>query len=122
MRLIIEFNFDNDRTIYIQLVDSLKKYIISGKIKPGDRLPSVRDLALMIKVNPNTIQRALSELEDASLIYTERTNGKFVTCDKEIIAKYKNDLIKKETDFYLSCMNELGLSKKEVIKYLKEED
>lgn len=122
MRLIIEFNFDNDRTIYIQLVDSLKKYIISGKIKPGDRLPSVRDLALMIKVNPNTIQRALSELKDASLIYTERTNGKFVTCDKEIIAKYKNDLIKKETDFYLSCMNELGLSKKEVIKYLKEED
>ena len=122
MRWIIEFNFDNDRPIYIQLVDSLKKYIISGKIKPGDRLPSVRDLALMIKVNPNTIQRALSELEDASLIYTERTNGKFVTCDKEIIAKYKNDLIKKETDFYLSCMNELGLSKKEVIKYLKEED
>jgi len=122
VRLIIEFNFDNDRTIYIQLVDSLKKYIISGKIKPGDRLPSVRDLALMIKVNPNTIQRALSELKDASLIYTERTNGKFVTCDKEIIAKYKNDLIKKETDFYLSCMNELGLSKKEVIKYLKEED
>lgn len=122
MRWIIEFNFDNDRPIYIQLVESLKKYIISGKIKPGDRLPSVRDLALMIKVNPNTIQRALSELEDASLIYTERTNGKFVTCDKEIIAKYKNDLIKKETDFYLSCMNELGLSKKEVIKYLKEED
>ncbi len=122
MRWIIEFNFDNDRTIYIQLVESLKKYIISGKIKPGDRLPSVRDLALMIKVNPNTIQRALSELKDASLIYTERTNGKFVTCDKEIIAKYKNDLIKKETDFYLSCMNELGLSKKEVIKYLKEED
>jgi len=122
VRWIIEFNFDNDRTIYIQLVDSLKKYIISGKIKPGDRLPSVRDLALMIKVNPNTIQRALSELKDASLIYTERTNGKFVTCDKEIIAKYKNDLIKKETDFYLSCMNELGLSKKEVIKYLKEED
>ena len=122
MRWIIEFNFDNDRPIYIQLVDSLKKYIISGKIKPGDRLPSVRDLALMIKVNPNTIQRALSELKDASLIYTERTNGKFVTCDKEIIAKYKNDLIKKETDFYLSCMNELGLSKKEVIKYLKEED
>ena len=122
MRWIIEFNFDNDRPIYIQLVESLKKYIISGKIKPGDRLPSVRDLALMIKVNPNTIQRALSELKDASLIYTERTNGKFVTCDKEIIAKYKNDLIKKETDFYLSCMNELGLSKKEVIKYLKEED
>ena len=122
MRWIIEFNFDNDRTIYIQLVDSLKKYIISGKIKPGDRLPSVRDLALMIKVNPNTIQRALSELKDDSLIYTERTNGKFVTCDKEIIAKYKNDLIKKETDFYLSCMNELGFNKKEVIKYLKEED
>lgn len=118
----MEFNFDNDRPIYIQLVDNLKKYIISGKVLPGDKLPSVRDLALMIKVNPNTIQRALSELEEIGLIYTERTNGKYVTNNKSIIAKYKNDLIKKETDFYLSCMNKLGLSKKEVIKYLKEED
>lgn len=96
----MEFNFDNDRPIYIQLVDSLKKYIISGKIKPGDRLPSVRDLALMIKVNPNTIQRALSELEDASLIYTERTNGKFVTCDKEI--NPNNKIFDKKTIGFLS--------------------
>lgn len=118
----MEFNFDNDRPIYIQLVESLKKYIISGKIKPGDKLPSVRDLALMIKVNPNTIQRALSELEEIGLIYTERTNGKYVTNNKSIIAKYKKDLIKKETNIYLSSMNELGLNKKEVIKYLKEED
>lgn len=118
----MKFNFDNDRPIYMQLVDNLKKYIISGKVLPGDKLPSVRDLALMIKVNPNTIQRALSELEEIGLIYTERTNGKYVTNNKSIIAKYKKDLIKKETNIYLSSMNELGLSKKEVIKYLKEED
>mgnify|MGYP004671223987 CR=1 FL=1 len=118
----MEFNFDNDRPIYIQLVDNLKKYIISGKVLPGDKLPSVRDLALMIKVNPNTIQSALSELEEIGLIYTERTNGKYVTNNKSIIAKYKKDLIKKETSIYLSSMNELGLNKKEVIKYLKEED
>lgn len=118
----MKFNFDNDRPIYIQLVDNLKKYIISGRLLPGDKLPSVRDLALMIKVNPNTIQRALSELEEIGLIYTERTNGKFVTNNKNTIAKYKKDLIKKETDMYLSSMNELGLNKKEVIKYLKEED
>ena len=68
--------FDNNTPIYIQLVEVLKKNIISGKMNPKDRLPSVRDLALEFKVNPNTMQKALMELEDLGLIYTERTNGK----------------------------------------------
>lgn len=117
----MDFNFDNDRPIYIQLVDSLKRYIISGKIKPGEKLPSVRELALNLKVNPNTIQRALNELEDIKLIYTERTNGKYITMDKDIINKYRNDLIEEMTNLYLKDMYELGYDKKEVIKYLKED-
>ena len=116
----MEFNFDNDRPIYIQLVDSLKKYIISGKIKPGDRLPSVRDLALMIKVNPNTIQRALSELEDASLIYTERTNGKFVTSNSSLIEKVKMDLARDKVNNYLVDMKNIGITYEDSIKYLQE--
>ena len=85
----MKFDFDNNIPIYIQLVEQLKISIISGKLKSGDRLPSVRDLALQTKVNPNTMQKALVELENLKLIYTERTNGKFVTNDQKIIDKYK---------------------------------
>ena len=70
----MNFVFDNDRPIYIQLVEQLQIYIISGKIKSGEKLPSVRELALKTKVNPNTMQKALVELEDLKLIYTERWN------------------------------------------------
>ena len=75
------FEFNNEQPIYIQLVEQLKIKIISGKLPSGERLPSVRELALMTKVNPNTMQKALAELEETGLIYTERTNGKFVTTD-----------------------------------------
>ena len=74
----MKFEFDNNIPIYIQLVEQLKIYIISGKIKPGERLPSVRDLALHSKVNPNTMQKALIELEELKLIYTERTTIKYL--------------------------------------------
>ena len=85
----MKFEFDNNVPIYIQLVEQLKIYIISEKIKSGERLPSVRDLALQTKVNPNTMQKALVELEELKLIYTERTNGKYITNDKDLINSYK---------------------------------
>ena len=84
---------ENNIPIYIQLVEQLKIYIISGEIKPGERLSSVRDLALQTKVNPNTMQKALVELEELSLVYTERTNGKYVTTDTSLIDKYKERLL-----------------------------
>ena len=78
----MNFEFDNNIPIYIQLVEQLKIYIISGNIDLGEKLPSVRDLSISFKVNPNTMQRALGELEELGLIYTKRTSGKFVTEDK----------------------------------------
>lgn len=110
--------FDNDRPIYVQLVEQLQIYIVSGKISPGDRLPSVRDLALDLKVNPNTMQKALSELEDLKLIYTERTNGKYVTTDKRKIELYRQKLAKDKTNKYLSDMTSLGLDKKNIINII----
>ena len=115
----MNFEFDNNVPIYIQLVEGLKIQIISGKLKPGDRLPSVRDLALSTKVNPNTMQKALQELENLGLIYTERTNGKFVTNDKKLIEKYKEKFAKEKVNNYFKSMNELGFSKEEAINYLK---
>ena len=116
----MDFVFDNERPIYIQLVEQLQIYIVSGKISPGERLPSVREFALKTKVNPNTMQRALSELEDLKLIYTERTNGKFVTCDEKLINKYKEKYAKEKALNYFNNMHELGFSKKQAILYLKE--
>lgn len=112
--------FDNDRPIYIQLVEQLKTHIISGKVSPGERLPSVRELALSLKVNPNTMQKALSELENLKLIYTERTNGKYVTTNKDIIKKYKKQYAKEKTNKYINDIKELGLNKEEIIALIKE--
>ena len=83
----MDYIFDNERPIYIQLVEMIRIEIVSGKFKKGQKIPSVRELALIMKVNPNTMQKALVELENEQLIYTERTNGKYVTEDEELIEK-----------------------------------
>ena len=111
--------FDNNIPIYLQLVEQIKIDIISGKLVSGERLPSVRDFALAMKVNPNTMQIALQELEEIKLIYTERTNGKFVTEDKKLIDKlkryYADDLSKK----YFQNMESIGFTREEIFKYLE---
>jgi DNA-binding transcriptional regulator YhcF (GntR family) len=117
---ILEYNFDNERPIYIQLVEQLKIQIISGKLKQGERLPSVRDFSLQAKVNPNTMQKALSELEREKLIYTERTNGKYVTSDLQIINKFKKKIINEKINNFITDMDEIGINTKEIIEYMKE--
>ena len=114
----MNFVFDNDRPIYIQLVEQLEKYIVSGKIGVGERLPSVRELALLTKVNPNTMQKALMELETEKLIYTERTNGKFVTTDQKLIQRHKEKFAEEKTEKYLKDMAELGFGRKEASAYI----
>lgn len=116
----MSFEFDNNVPIYIQLVEQLKTNIISGKLKPGERLPSVRDFALQTKVNPNTMQRALTELEELKLIFTERTNGKFVTTDKKLIGKYKEEYAKELSENYFISMQNIGYDKKETMEYLNK--
>ena len=116
----MEFNFEIDRPIYIQLVEQLKSYIILGILEPGSRIPSVREFALQAKVNPNTMQKALMELEEDGLIYTERTNGKFVTENKVLIEEFKNQLATQITSKYIESMKNLGISKQEITKYLEE--
>ena len=116
----MKFEFDNNIPIYVQLVEQLKIYIISGKIKPGDRLPSVRELALQTKVNPNTMQKAMVELEELGLIYTERTNGKFVTNDQKLIDRYKKEYALELSNKYFFSMEGIGFNRLETINYLKE--
>lgn len=116
----MEYNYDNERPIYIQLVEIIRIEIVSGKLKKGQRLPSVRELALMMRVNPNTMQKALVELENEKLVYTKRTNGKYVTEDEGQIENVKKELAKEKVNQYLNSMQNIGISLNEAVKYLQE--
>jgi DNA-binding transcriptional regulator YhcF (GntR family) len=117
----MNYTFDNERPIYLQIVDIITNEIISGVLKPGEKINSVREYALIMKANPNTIVKALALLEDKKLIITERTNGKFVTTDLEIIQKYKENVFLEKVDVFLKEINQMGYTKEDVIKILKEE-
>ena len=115
----MEFTFDNNIPIYIQLLEYMKIYLISGIFKCGEKLPSVREFSTIFKVNPNTMQKALAELESMKLIYTERTNGKFVTKDEKLIAKLKDEYAIALAKSYFNGMKKIGLGKADSIKYLE---
>ena len=114
------FVFDNERPIYLQIVELIKLDIISGKIKKGDKLLSVREFAILYKVNPNTMQKALLELEREKLIFTERTNGKYVTLDEELINQIKNKYIDDKLNSLILEMNNIGLDIKNIIEKLNK--
>ena len=115
----MEITFENNIPIYIQLLEYMKIYLISGVFKTGEKLPSVREFAATFKVNPNTMQKALSELENMNLIYTERTNGKYVTKDKKVIEKLKDEYAMTLAKSYFQGMKKIGLGKADSIKYLE---
>ena len=116
----MSYIFDNERPIYLQIVEIITNEIISGSLKPGEKINSVREYALIMKANPNTIVKALSILEEKRLIITERTNGKFITSDLDIIKKYKENIIREKVDLFLRDIDQMGYTKEEVIKILKE--
>ncbi|MDE6111630.1 MAG: GntR family transcriptional regulator [Eubacterium sp.] len=116
----MEYQFDNEKPIYIQLVELIKKEIVSGRMKSGEKIPSVRELAVQAKVNPNTVQKALAELERFGLIYTERTNGKYVTENTDIIKNFRNELIGERVNSFLADMINMGVGSEEIAEYLKQ--
>ena len=116
----MDYIFDNERPIYIQLVELIRTDIVSGKYEKGSKLPSVRELALTMKVNPNTMQKALVELENEKLIYTERTNGKYVTEDEKKLEKIKKHLAQEKVNNYLNSMKSIGINYENALSYLQE--
>ncbi len=109
-----------DRPIYTQILEKIQTLIICGVYKPGDKLPSVRELAAQANVNPNTMQRALSELERSGLILTQRNSGRTVTLDTEIIGAAKHEIALKNTKDFLKNMRELGFSDSEITSIINE--
>ena len=113
------WNLDSDRPIYAQIVEKLQMQIVSGYYKPGDKLPSVRDLATQACVNPNTMQKAFSELERSGLILTQRTSGRLVTEDIDMIKQVQNTLAKEQIKEFMEKMRELGFNREEIIALLE---
>ena len=115
----MEWTFSADLPIYSQLVAQIKLAIVSGVYLPGERLAPVRELAMDAGVNPNTMQRALQELEREGMVYTQRTSGRFVTEDTKVIESAKKLLAESEIRSFLEQMTRLGYPKEEIVSLLK---
>ena len=105
------WNLDSSRPIYLQIIERVQMDIITGRYQPGDKLPSVRDLAQEAAVNPNTMQKALSELE---------RSGRFITEDKELIHQMKKELAAAEVSAFVAHMKQLGITPEEIRQLLAE--
>ena len=117
----MQWQFSNDAPIYTQLIQQVKVGIVTGAFPPGERLPSVRDLATEAGVNPNTMQRALAELERDGLVYSQRTAGRFVTEDNTMINTAKRSLAERHVKTFLEAMLRLGFRKDEIISLIEQE-
>ena len=117
----MSWDFDSKSSIYGQLVDMISNRIITGVYPIGSKLDSVRELSLEAGVNPNTMQRALAELERKGIIYTNRTSGKFVTEDESLIERLKNEKATALVGDLIRNMQQLGFSQKEIEEVIKKE-
>ena len=117
----MKWQFSNDAPISSQLIDQIQVGIVSGAFPPGERLPSVRDLATEAGVNPNTMQRALAELERDGLVYSQRTAGRFVTEDQRMIDNVKRSLAQRHIQAFWEAMTRLGYDRKEVLALMRQE-
>ena len=116
----MDWSFNNDMPIYTQLVDKIKLSIVSGQLTPGEKLSTVRDLAAEAKVNPNTMQRAFQELERAGLVFSQRSSGRYVTEDVEIIMEAKKAMARQYVQSFMKSMEQLGYTGEEILHLLEE--
>ena len=113
------WTLDFDRPLFLQIVERIQMDIISGRYAPGQRLPSVRDLAAEAAVNPNTMQRAFMELERIGLVYSVRTNGRYITEDTTMIEELKNSVAKEKINEFLTAMQGLGYKNEEILSLMQ---
>ena len=116
----MEWKIDNIIPVYIQLVEQLKVKIISGEIELDSKLDSVRSLAADAMVNPNTMQKALAELEREGFVYSKRTSGRFVTDNKELIENERKNLVKDNVKKTLDTLINLGYTNDEILSLVEE--
>jgi GntR family transcriptional regulator len=117
---LVKWDINTERPVYIQLIEQIQASIVSGYFKSSDKLPSVRDLAAEASVNPNTMQKALSELERSGLIFSNRTSGRYITSDLALIKKLKSQYAKSTIIEFLDKMKQLGFEQEEVLSIVTE--
>lgn len=115
----MSWHFTSETPIYIQIMDEIKLRIAQGRLKAGDKVPSVRELAILAGVNPNTMQKALSELERDGVLYSNRTSGRFVAEADSDMPDVKKDIVTKYIKKYVDEMRLLGYSDEELVEVLK---
>lgn len=115
----MSWEFDTTRPIYMQLVERIKLMIVTGELASGSKLKSVRDMAEEAGVNPNTMQRALAELEREALVYSQRTSGRFVTEDKELLTKMRDEFAEEKVKTFIESLMQLGYAQDEVIALIQ---
>ena len=118
----MEWQIAAGRPVYIQLVEQLERAVVTGVYPPGERVPAVRDLAAQAQVNPNTMQRALAEMESRGLLVTQRTSGRTVTADTALIAKTRQALAASLAQDFLAQAKALGLTREEILALLQQEE
>jgi DNA-binding transcriptional regulator YhcF (GntR family) len=117
----LSWKFDDGTPIYLQIAERIRAQIASGELPPGGKIPTVREIAETAGVNPNTVQRALSELESSALVASERGNGgRFVSANPDVLYKLKHDLARKAAFDYVYRMSKLGFNRSEAQNYLTE--
>ena len=116
----MDWNFRQDAPIYSQIIEGFKLSIASGELRPGEKLRSVRELAAWAGVNPNTMQRALSELEREGLVYAQRTSGRYVTEEENSVARVRRQLASERLSEFTAFMNRLGYAGGDIIELIKE--
>ena len=114
----MSWDLKSDRPIYLQLIEQIEIKICSGIFAPGSKLASVRELAQEAAVNPNTMQKALSILEEDGLLYTNRTSGRFITEDAKMIQQAKHKLAQDQISEFIEKMKSLGFDKKETLSII----
>ena len=114
------WKFNDGAPIYLQIVNTLRRNIASGAYPPGSRLPSVRDLALEAGVNPNTMQRALSELERSGLVNSQRTAGRFITEDADALLELRKSMSEEIVGELISRLRGLGMSGEQILDMIRE--
>ena len=112
-------DFNSSVPIYLQLMNDIKLQIVSGQLQPGEKLASVRDLAMHYEVNPNTMQKALSELERDNLVFSQRTSGRFVTIETDRIQSLRQKMANEHLDALVKALSSMGYSNDEIIELIK---
>ncbi|OAX50704.1 MULTISPECIES: GntR family transcriptional regulator [unclassified Paenibacillus] len=116
----MSIEFDNNLPIYLQIMQYIKRQIVTGTLKAGDKIPSVRELAAELQINPNTVQRTFQELEREEVVETKRGLGRYVTSEESKIMTIKKEMAGELLERFLTGMQELGIEEQDIVNIVAD--